>query len=101
MHEFKYSKTDYKTHFIESSTSYTSWHQGAIIREFISIKFCRSNSISGAKHPHSITRVKSLKILKLQITQQQIHEHIPAVTEEPHRCVVVVLQQCVHIPVGV
>ena len=38
MNLLKYSKLDYKTHFISGANSYMFRQQGAIIREFINSK---------------------------------------------------------------
>ena len=58
----KYSKADYKTHFIASVVSYMSWHQGAIIRKFISIKVLLVQHVFQAlKALTFIIRVKSSK----------------------------------------
>jgi hypothetical protein len=62
MHKCKYSKTDYKTHFLASVVSYMSWHQGAIIREFITIKALLVQHVCQALSALTyIIRVKSFK----------------------------------------
>jgi len=64
MHKRKYSKTDYKTHFIASAVSYTSWHQGAIIREFINIKVLLVQDVFQA--PSALTSIIKVKFLNFK-----------------------------------
>jgi hypothetical protein len=91
------SKTDYKTQFIASVVSYMSRHQGAIIREFISIKFLLVQRVFQALGAlTSIIKVKVLKV-KTPNSTPTAYVHIAAVTREAHGCVVVLLQQCAHI----
>jgi len=59
-------------------------HQGTIIREFSSQqRFIGPTSILGTIRPYFHHKIKSLKMLKLQITHHQVYFHI-ATTTIPH-----------------
>jgi len=93
------SKRDYITHFIASAISYMSWHQGAIIREFISINVLLVQNVFQALR--ALTSIIKVLNVKTPDYIPTVYVHIAAVTREAHGCVVVILQQCVRILVGV
>jgi hypothetical protein len=77
MHKCKYSKTDYITHFIVIAVFYMSWHQGAIIREFINIKVLLVQHVFQALSAlTSIIKVKRFKCQNFRIFNISLTVHL-------------------------
>jgi len=67
------NKVDSKIHFISNANSYMFRHQGATIKEFINNKGLRVQQVFPALFALTlITKDKSLNMLKLHITYQQL-----------------------------
>jgi len=78
-----YNTIDYRTHFISDAIFYLFQHQGAIIREGISNKGLYVQQVFQTLFAITpIIKVKSLKMLKLQTTHQQVYVHNAVTT--PH-----------------